>query len=101
MKKVISIMAFCCMLFAPVFFPVTSCAQSTMQDKNMKEKEVTVKMKDGKMMLYSNGAWTSMTTASVMSDGSKVSTNGTVTAKDGKTKMLKNGQCVKPDVTIK
>jgi len=57
-----------------------------------------VMMKDGKMMMMTDGKATgSMEHEMTMSDGTKVMTNGTVKMKDGKEMHMKEGQMMMMD----
>ncbi len=65
-----------------------------------KNKDGSVKMKNGKMMVMTNDSQAAMTNCTSMSNGTQVITGGTVMMKDGKN-VLKNGEWVKPNVTMK
>ena len=102
MKNLITGLACCGMLSLATVTPTPSFAQATTTDsKMMKDKDGSAKMVNGKMMVMKGGSWTAMTSDVTMTDGSKVKTDGTVVMKNGKTQTLKNGQCVKPDGTMK
>ena len=103
MKKLIVGFACCCLFSMGTFMPVTSYSQSSTSTGKMSstDKEGSVKMKDGKVMIMRNGSWSGMTSTTTLTDGSQVMTDGTVVKKDGTKKMLKNGECVKPDGTMK
>lgn len=83
MKKTAVIMAATAMMF---------CASPLMaQDKMIKDG---VTMKDGKVWTVKYGKTTEMTQDIVLSDGSKVMTNGQVVMKNGTTKMLHDGESI-------
>jgi hypothetical protein len=102
MKKLILSLACCCALSLATFTPVASYAHSSSQhDPKMMDKDGTVKMVNGKMMIMTKDSWKPMASARTMSNGTKVMTNGMVMMKNGKKEMLKDGDIVKPDGAIK
>lgn len=102
MKNLILSLACFCSLSLATIAPTASYGQSsTMDSKKMKDKDGSLMMKDGKMMVMKNGSWMPMTMDMTMSNGAKVMVDGTVMMKDGKKKMMKNGECMKPDGMMK
>ncbi len=58
-------------------------------------------MKDGKMMIYKNGKMTEMTSNTVLSDGTKVTTNGKVIRQNGTVYIMKEGDQISMSGEIK
>jgi hypothetical protein len=50
-----------------------------------------ITMKDGRMMISKNGRMTEMTSETVLTNGTRVTTNGKVIRPDGTTYMMKEG----------
>ncbi|MEO6567816.1 MAG: DUF6799 domain-containing protein, partial [Opitutaceae bacterium] len=62
--------------------------------------DVSVIMKDGKVMATKDGNSTALMDAMTLDNGAKVMTDGTVVMKDGTKTMMKNGDVVAKDGTI-
>jgi hypothetical protein len=79
---------------------LTMQAQDKQKHKDKMSKDC-VMMEDGKMMSMMGGKTMMMDKDMTMKNGTTVMTDGTVKMKDGKTMMLKDGDCVMMDGSLK
>lgn len=91
MRKIISIAIIC--LFA-------LATQVNAQNKNRQDNKIMtegINMQNGEVWVIKDGKKTKMATETMLTDGSRVMTNGNVTLKDGTTRTLHNGERISMD----
>jgi hypothetical protein len=109
MKKIISIVAFATMLAAcnngstntPAVvdssMSMSSSGMDSMSTSMSPLNEGTVGMRQGRMMIVSDGGWKIMSEPATCSDGCKVMPNGDVIMKNGDKMTLKDGETIDKD----